>query len=60
MLTKQAVLELIRKLLDDDTLSEIIDTLSVREKIEEGVRQLDAGQGIPHDEVMKRMAKWLV
>ena len=37
------------------------DTVSDTEKaaIQKGVQQLDAGQGIPHEEVMKKVAKKL-
>ena len=37
------------------------DTISDTEKaaIQKGVQQLDAGQGIPHEEVMKSVAKKL-
>ena len=59
MSTKEAVLELIRKLPDDVTVPDIMAELYARQKIDEGLRQLDAGQGVPHDEAMKRLAKWL-
>jgi len=28
-------------------------------KVDEGLKQLDEGRGISHEEVEKRMAKWL-
>jgi predicted transcriptional regulator len=57
--TREAVIELIRKLPDDVTVADIMATLYTRHAIEEGMAQLDQGQGIPHDQVMARVAKWL-
>lgn len=59
MSTKDAVVEMIRRMPEDVTVSEIMEELYVRRKIEEGLQQLDAGQGIPHEEVKRRLAKWL-
>jgi predicted transcriptional regulator len=30
-----------------------------RKAIDKGLKQLDNGEGIPHEEVMKKYAKWL-
>lgn len=59
MSTKEAVIEIIRRMPDDATLPDIMEELYVRQKIDEGLRQLDAGEGIPHEEVERRLAKWL-
>jgi predicted transcriptional regulator len=59
MSTKEAVIEMIRRMPDDATLPDIMEELYVRQKIDEGLRQLDAGEGIPHEEVERRLAKWL-
>lgn len=59
MSTEDGVMELIHRLPDDVTVDEIMDELYVRGKIEEGLRQLDEGQGIPHEVVKRRLAKWL-
>ncbi len=59
MTTKQAVIELIRRLPDDATLSDIMEELYVRRKIEEGLKQLDAGEGIDHEEAKRRLSRWL-
>ncbi len=58
MTTKEAVIDLIRRLPDDATIEDIMEELYVRQQIEEGLRQLDDGRGIPHEEVVERMAKW--
>jgi predicted transcriptional regulator len=59
MSVKESVLDLVEQLPDDVTLSDILYELYVRHEIEEGIRELDAGQGIPHEEAMKRLARWL-
>ena len=59
MSTKDALMELVRRLPDDVTADEALDELAVRLKVEEGLRQLDAGEGIPHEEVKARLARWL-
>ena len=59
MTTKDAIIELIRKLPDDVTVDDVMQELYVRRSIEEGLKELDEGNGIPHDEVKRRLAKWL-
>jgi hypothetical protein len=59
MSLKEAVIEMIRRMPEDATVPDIIAELYVRQKIDQGERQLDAGQGIDHDEVKKRLARWL-
>jgi len=59
MSTKEAVLEMIRKLPDDVTVPDIMAELYVRQQVDEGLRQLEAGEGVPHEEVKERLAKWL-
>ena len=60
MSTKEAVIEMIQKMPDDVTLADVMDELAVRMKIVEGLQQLDQGEGVDHDEVKKRLARWLV
>lgn len=57
--TREAVIEMIRKMPEDVTLPDIMAELYARQKIDEGLRQLDHGQGMSHDEAVKRLAKWL-
>ena len=56
---REAAIEVIRKLPADVTVPDIMASLYVRLAIEEGLAQLDRGEGIPHDEAMKRVEKWL-
>jgi predicted transcriptional regulator len=59
MSTKEAVIEMIRKMPDDVTTTDVMEELYVRMKVEEGIRQADAGEVIDHEEFKKRMARWL-
>lgn len=59
MSTKEAVIEMIKRLPDEVSVPDIIAELYFRQKVDEGLRQLDAGQGIPHDAAKKQLAKWL-
>ena len=59
MTAKAEVMEIVQKMPDEATLEQIVEELNVRFQIEDGLRELDAGQGIPHDEAMRRLSKWL-
>ncbi len=56
---KQEVLELIRSLPESVTLDEIMAELYFKLQVDTGLRELDEGKGISHEEVKKRMGKWL-
>jgi hypothetical protein len=55
--------ETVRRLLDDlpDTasLEDVQYHIYVREKIERGLRDVEAGRVVEQDEAKRRMAKWL-
>lgn len=59
MTAKEELIEMIRQLPEDSSTAELLDSLYVRLQVEEGIRQLDNGEGIPHEEVVRRMQKWL-
>jgi len=59
MTDKQKVINLLNRLSDDCSLENIQYHLYVLQKIEHGLKELDEGKGIPHEEVEKRMSKWL-
>jgi predicted transcriptional regulator len=51
---KQRAIEALRTLPDDATIDDAIERLCLIAKIEEGLRQSDAGQLSDHEEVKKR------
>lgn len=53
---KQRAIEAIKSLPEQATIEDAIERLCFIAKIEEGLRQSDAGQLTPHDEVKKRFA----
>ncbi len=54
---KQKVLEAIEKLPADATLEDAIERLVLLAKIERGLAQLDAGQGVDHIEAKRRLLR---
>jgi predicted transcriptional regulator len=55
---KRAVLEMIQRLPEDVTIEEIAAKIFFRQQVDEGLRQLDAGEGVVHEEAGQRLAKW--
>lgn len=56
---KDAVIEMIQRMPKEATVVDIMAELYVRQKIDEGLRQLDAGEVVEHEVVKRRLAKWL-
>jgi len=57
--TKAAVLELVQRLPDDVTLETIMSELLFRKTVDEGLRQLEAGETLSHEQVRQELQKWL-
>lgn len=49
------MIEAIRELPPDASIDDAIERLVFLAKIEAGLAQLDRGEGIPHDEVKRRL-----
>ena len=56
---KQIVLEVLESLPDDCSLEDVAYQLYVRQSVEEGERDADAGSLAPHDDVMREARKCL-
>lgn len=56
---KQQVIEMIKNLPDDVSVDDIMSELYFRLQVDAGLNELDEGKGVPHEEVEKRMSKWL-
>ena len=56
---KQAVIDLIESLPEEASVADIMAELYFHRKVEEGLKQLDAGQGIDHETAKQRLGKWL-
>ena len=59
MSIKREVIKLIQELPEDVTMQDILYKLYVRARIEEGLNEINLGQGTPHDEAMEKISKWL-
>ena len=49
--SKERILEALQDLPSDATVDDAIERLVVLAKIDEGLAELDAGAGIPHEEI---------
>lgn len=52
--TRDRIIDLLRELPADATIDDAIKKLIFVAQIERGIAELDAGQGVPHDEVKRR------
>jgi len=59
MKAKEAVFKLLETLPDDATFQDIQYHLYVLQKIQAGQDAADAGEAIPHEEVLRELATWL-
>ena len=56
---KQQVIQMIQSLPEEVTIDDIMAELYFELQVDDGLRELDEGKGIPHEEVEKRMTKWI-
>lgn len=56
---KETVRQILDELPDDASLEDIRYRMYVRQKVEQGLKDLEEGRVISHDEVKRRMRKWL-
>ncbi len=56
---KEAALKLIEGLPDDATLDDIMYAVYVRKQIERGLRDVEAGNTVSNEDVMREIDEWL-
>lgn len=56
---KQEVIQLIQALPETATLDDIMAELYFKMQVDAGLKELDEGKGILHEEAEKRMEQWL-
>ncbi len=56
---KQQVIRMIEALPEEITVDDIMAELYFKQQVDAGLRELDEGKWISHEEVEKRMSKWL-
>jgi hypothetical protein len=58
-MTKQDILKALEDLPEDASIEDAIERLYLMFKIEQGLEQVRAGQGISHEAAKARFDKWL-
>jgi len=53
---KSGVIAMLQRLPDDVTYEEILEAIDLRREIERGLKEIDAGDVVSHDEVKRRFA----
>jgi predicted transcriptional regulator len=56
---KENVISMIKSMSKDVSIEDIMAELYFRYEVDQGIKQLDEGKGIPHEEIERRMKKWL-
>jgi predicted transcriptional regulator len=56
---KENVIDMIRRMPDDATVTDIMAELYIRQKIDVGLQQFDAGDTFTQEEVEQRLSRWL-
>lgn len=55
--TRDRIIEALKDLPPDATVDDAIERLVFLAKIDEGLAELDAGKGVPHEEVKRRFGR---
>lgn len=56
---KEQVIRIIENLPEEVTIDDVMEELYFKSQVDAGLKELDEGKGIPHEEVEKQMSKWL-
>lgn len=56
---KQQVIKMIRALPEEVSVDDVMAELYFKLQVDAGLKELDEGKGISHEEVEKRMSEWL-
>ncbi len=56
---KADIIAMIEQMPDDISVSDIMAELYFRKKVDAGLKALDGGENIPHEQVKENMKKWL-
>ena len=56
---KQQVIKMIETMPDEITIDDIMAELYFKMQVDAGLKELDEGKGIPHEEAKERLSQWL-
>lgn len=59
MTDKELIVKAMTELPEDANYQDAMERLYLLYKVQRGIAQLDAGQGVSHEEARRRLAKWL-
>ena len=59
MSDRQLILDAVRQMPEHASAEEILDEIAMLASIQRGREQIRRGEGIPHDEVVKRFTSWI-
>lgn len=59
MTVKEQIVKIIEKLPDDATVSDIIAELYFKQQVDIGLKELDEGKDLSHQQANEQLAKWL-
>lgn len=57
---KQEIIDVIKKLPDNVTVDQIVETIRIRERTFQAIASLDAGIEIPQEEIDQMVDEWLL
>lgn len=55
---RDRVLRAVEELPRDASFDDVMERVYLLQKVEQGRRQIEDGQGIPHEEAKRRMKRW--
>ena len=56
---KEKIHQILKNLPPEADCDDIMEAIFIRQKIDKGIKQLNNGESISHEEMKARMAKWL-
>lgn len=56
---KKEIIEMIKKMPAKSTADDILYEIFVRTKIEKGLKELDEGKWVTHEQAKKKLSRWL-
>lgn len=56
---KRSAIEVIENLPDDSSFEDIMERLYFLQKVEAGIKDIEEGNIVSHEEVKKRLQRWL-
>ena len=59
MSDRDLVLEVVEKMPESASLTEILDELALLASVRKGLAQSERGEGIPHERVLGMLDKWI-